>query len=112
MDVARFAVESLKNPAARNAVLELGGPEKLSQLDAVKIFEEVSGKKFEVQHIPEAALQAQHEAATDPMQKSFSGLMSCFAKGDPIDMQETLKAFPMQLKTVRSYAESLFPGKI
>jgi uncharacterized protein YbjT (DUF2867 family) len=110
MDVARFAVVCLTNPAARNAVLELGGPEKLSQLDAVNIFEQVSGKKFEVQHIPEMALKSQFDGAEDPMQKSFSALMYCVAQGDPIDMQATLNTFPMQLKTVRSYAESLFPG--
>jgi len=35
-DVARFAVESLESPAAKNAILELGGHEQLSQLDVVK----------------------------------------------------------------------------
>jgi uncharacterized protein YbjT (DUF2867 family) len=32
-NVADFALESLSNPAARNAVLELGGPEALTQLE-------------------------------------------------------------------------------
>lgn len=107
LDVARFAVESLKNPAARNAILELGGPEKLSQLDAVKIFEDTSGKKFDIQHTPEEALQSQLDTATDPMQKSFSGLMLCVANGDPINMQETLAKFPIKLKSVRDYARSI-----
>lgn len=40
-DVAQFAVASLDNPAAQNATLKLGGPEALSQLQAVQIFEEV-----------------------------------------------------------------------
>ncbi|KON26383.1 hypothetical protein AC481_07290 [miscellaneous Crenarchaeota group archaeon SMTZ-80] len=107
LDVARFAVESLENPAARNAILELGGPEKLSQLDAVKIFEDASGKKFDIQHTPEEALQSQLDTATDPMQKSFSGLMLCVAYGDPIGMQEILAKFPIKLKSVREYARSV-----
>ncbi len=109
-DVASFAVESLTNPAAKNAILEMGGPEKLSQLDAVRIFEDVSGQKFDVQNVPVEALQSQLNAATDPMQKSFAGLMLCVANGDPIDMKEMLKKFPIKLKTVREYARSVVAG--
>lgn len=39
-DVAEFAVAALENAAATNAVIELGGPEPLSPLEVVKIFEE------------------------------------------------------------------------
>ncbi len=51
-DVARFAIESLTNPAAKNAILEIGGPNQLSQWDAVRIFEEVSGAHFDIERIP------------------------------------------------------------
>ena len=106
-DVAAFAVESLTNPAARNAVIEMGGPETVSPHQAVKIFEQAAGKTFEVAHVPAEALKAQMEGATDPMQKSFSGLMVSFAAGDPIDMSATLKAFPLQLTSVQEYARSV-----
>jgi uncharacterized protein YbjT (DUF2867 family) len=106
-DVAWFAVESLKNPHARNVIIEMGGPEKLSQLDAVKIFEDISGKKFDVQHVPVEALQSQLDTVTDLMQKSFAGLMLCIANGDPIDMKETLVKFSKKLKSVREYAKSM-----
>jgi uncharacterized protein YbjT (DUF2867 family) len=106
-DVAQFAVKSLDNPSARNATLELGGPEALSQLQAVHIFEELSGRSFEVQHVSEGALEEQQQTATDPAQQSFAGLMRWYAKGDPIDMQQTLKSFPMQLTSIRDYAQSV-----
>ncbi|MFC2037648.1 SDR family oxidoreductase [Chloroflexota bacterium] len=106
-DVAEFAVASLDNPAARNATLELGGPEALSQLQVIQIFEELGGRAFEVQPVPEAALVEQQEAATDAMQQSFAGLMQWYARGDAVDMQETLKAFPVQLTSVRGYAENV-----
>jgi uncharacterized protein YbjT (DUF2867 family) len=106
-DVAQFAIESLENPTARNVTLELGGPQSISQIDAVKIFEDVSGRKFEVQYVPEEALQSQRDAAIDPMQQSFSGLMQCVAQGDPIDMKKTLKTFPIKLTSVRGYAEKV-----
>jgi uncharacterized protein YbjT (DUF2867 family) len=106
-DVARFAVESLENPAAKNATLELGGPEQISQRDAVRIFEEVSQQKFEVQPVPKAILQSQREQATDPMQKSFSSLMLCVANGDPIDMQEVQQEFPVRLTSVKQFAQQM-----
>lgn len=103
-DVARFAVESLANPAAKNATLELGGPEALSPLQVVRIFEKLGGRTFEVQHVPVQALEAQQAASTDPMAQSFSALMRCVAAGDPIDMRETLAAFPLMLTPVQEYA--------
>jgi uncharacterized protein YbjT (DUF2867 family) len=106
-DVARFAVASLGNPAAKNATLELGGPQALSPLQVVKLFEQVAGRPFEVQHVPEDALQAQQAAASDPMQQSFSGLMRCYASGDPIEMSATLKTFAIQPVSVEAYARKV-----
>ncbi|MDP3642180.1 MAG: SDR family oxidoreductase [Bacteroidota bacterium] len=106
-DVAKFAVESISNPAAKNAVLELGGPQNLSQLDAVKIFEEALDKKIEVGQMPVDALQSQLDGADDPMQKSFSGLMLCVANGDRIDMKEVLSKFPVELTSVKEFAHSV-----
>ena len=104
LDVAQFAVRCLDNPAARNATLELGGPEALNPLQVVKVFEEAGGKPFEVQRVPVEALQDQLAAATDPMQASFTGLMIGLANGRSIDMRATLQSFPIKLKTVREYA--------
>ena len=44
-DVASFAVASLDNPAAKNRIIPLGGPEALSQLEVVNIFESSKRKK-------------------------------------------------------------------
>lgn len=104
LDVAEFAVQSLETPAACNATIELGGPEAISQLEAVAIFEEVGGRKFELQFVPEEALAAQQAGATDALQQSFAGLMRCVAAGDPIDMGETLKPFGVKLTSVKEFA--------
>lgn len=103
-DVTRFAVASLSNPAARNAVLELGGPEALSPLEVIKIFASISGKKFAVQYVPAEALQAQLAAATDPIQQSFAALMLSVTQGDEIDMRETAPQFSLALTSVEDYA--------
>lgn len=106
-DVAKFAVESISNPASKNTVLELGGPQNISQLDAVKLFEEALHKKIEVQHVPVETLQAQFSGATDGMQKSFSGLMLDVAKGMPNNMEDILKTFPIKLTSVEEYVRRI-----
>jgi len=106
-DVAHFAVESLTNPAARNSVLELGGPQSISPHQVIKLFEAAKGKTFEVTYVPPEALQAQYEGAVDPMQKSFIGLMSCYAAGDPIEMGGIQKNFGFQLTPVKEYIRRL-----
>ena len=109
VDVARFAVMAVDQPAARNAVLELGGPDELSPNEVVKIFEEATGQSFEVNYVPVEALQAQKAGTDDPLQQSFSALMLDYARGDPIDMADTLKTFPVQLTSVREYASQVVP---
>src|SRR5262245_66347544 len=64
-DVASFAVASIDNPAAQNAVIQLGGPDDLSVMDVVGIFEHESGRSFELQNVPDEELRAQLAAAPD-----------------------------------------------
>ena len=104
-DIAQFAVACLGHPAAQNATIELGGPEAISQLETIQIFEEVGGRPFEVQYVPAEALEEQQRTSSDGMQQSFAGLMRVYASGDPIDMQATLQTFPVELTSVREYAE-------
>ncbi len=105
-DVAELAVRCLRNPAARNATIEMGGPQPVTPLEAVHAFEEAGGRPFTVSHVPVEALVAQQQAATDDMNRSFAGLMRCYAKGDPIPMEETARTFGVDLTSVRAFAEA------
>lgn len=103
-DVAQFTVESLEKKAAKNQIIELGGPAALSPLEAVRIFEKVGGKSFELQFVPAAALKAQKEATTDPLQCSFASLMLSNANGDEVDTSLEQKVFSFPLTSVEDYA--------
>ena len=110
LDVARFAAASVDNPAARNRVIQLGGPESLSPLEVVQIFERLSGRKFAVTHVSEEALGAQRAAAADSLQEAFAALMLGYARGQVIDMKDALGIFPSEaskLTSVRDYAVRL-----
>jgi NADH dehydrogenase len=104
-DVAQYAVACLGSADARNATLQLAGPEALNPLEVVRIFEEAGGRPFEVQHVPVEALQGQYAAETDPFQKSFAALAITYATGQPMDASATVKSFPIKLRTVWEYAQ-------
>lgn len=104
-DVAEYAVQSLDNPAARNALFEISHPQMHSLLDVVRIFERASGKAFELQFVPAAALEAQRDTATDPLQVSFAALMHTLATGIQVNPSSAQKAFPgIHSKAVQEYA--------
>jgi uncharacterized protein YbjT (DUF2867 family) len=109
-DVAAFAVASLDNPAAMNSIFELGGPDALSPLDVVKIFEQHTGTGFTLVHVPKEAIQAQKNAATDSLTESFAALMLAYAEGNMIDMKEALKICRVELTSVKDYAKQVMPG--
>ena len=103
-DVARFAVLSVDQPSRRNATIELGGPAALSPLEVVRIFEQVGGREFRVEHVDEKTLRDERGAATDPLQQSFAALMLAYAQGDAIEMTQTLRTLPLKLVSVSDYA--------
>jgi len=103
-DVAGFAVDALGSGAARNRMLLVGGPENLTPLRVVRIFEEVTGRPFTVEHVPQDVLEKQYAEAKDPMSQTFAALMLEYAHGCPMDMRETLDLMPRPLTTVRDYA--------
>ena len=106
-DVAEFAVQSLTNPSAHNAVIPVGGPESISQRDAVKVFEECFGKKFNVVEVPEATLEEQWRAAENPFDKTFAGLMLGMARGLDSDAEPPFADFPMQMTSARDFIKNL-----
>jgi uncharacterized protein YbjT (DUF2867 family) len=108
LDVAAYAVASVENPAARDATVKLGGPESLSPLEVVKIFEEVAGRQFSVEHVPEEALRTQKTQTKDALEEAFAALMLYYAQGEVIDNREASQIFPSvagKLASVREYAK-------
>jgi len=103
-DVAEFAVRSHFTPNAHNRKLDVGGPQDLSPLDVVQIFERLAEASFERQFVPEDALRAQADQATDPLAETFAKLQLEYAHGCVMDSSEALRLMPMELATVENYA--------
>ena len=75
-----------------NQIIELGGPDALSPLEVVNIFEAKKGKKFELQFVPEEAIKAQRAGAQDSLSESFAALTLGVVHGSKIDMKNTIVA--------------------
>jgi len=105
-DVAEVAVRCVDLPSARNAVIPFGGPDALTQREAVQQFEAAFAKRFTVNELPESALEAQWTAAPEPFSRSFAALMLGVARGSAAG-RELLPEFPVQLTTVREFADGL-----
>jgi NADH dehydrogenase len=106
-NVAEFAVRSLDTAAARNAMLTLGGPEALTPLQVVGIFEELGGAHFTLEYVLESVLRAGKASARRSLDEAFAALSLAYAHGDAIDMRGTLEALPVRLVGVREYARWL-----
>ena len=102
-DVARIAAACVDQPAARDTVLEIGGPEALSPREVARMFEAAGAGEIVLEYVPESALEAQMTVAADPLQKTFAGLMLQYAAGDEVDTTNAARLFPFQMRSVRDF---------
>jgi uncharacterized protein YbjT (DUF2867 family) len=109
-DVAALAIAAAESPAGKNQVLEIGGPEALTPLEVIRIFEERGGKKFSLDYVPEETLVAAKANAKSPVEETFAGLQLFYARGFEVDVRPTLERFPMRLTSVRDYADRVLAG--
>ena len=103
LDVAEMCVVALRHPAAERRTIEFGGPAALSPLEVVARFEEIGGKPFKLEHIPEEALRVQFEGATDSLQKSFAALMLAYSSGDAMNMTSIQREFGINLTSIDQF---------
>jgi len=106
-DVARFAVWACERPEEARDILPIGGPDPLSQLEVVGIFEELGAQKPDLDFIPETALEAQLQNATNPIEEAIAGFMLGVARGHTVDIKTQLELLPGRLGTVREHARAV-----
>ena len=107
VDVAEMCAVAIRHPAAERRTIEFGGPDAISLMDVVSLFEKIGGKTFKVEHVPEEMLLAQFEGATDSMQKTFAALMLGSVHGDAMEMAAVVKEFGIKLANVDEYARGV-----
>lgn len=104
-DVAAFAAEAVDSEEARNATLEIGGPEAIAPLDAVALFESVTGRRIEVEKVDEEGLRSRLAASREPQERSLVALMLAYARGNAVPMVDMAERFGLELTPLRHWAE-------
>ncbi len=103
-DVASFILASIDNPKALNQRLIIGGPEALSIIDTVKVFERAVGHKIPVQSVEPGQPVP---GFPDAMVQLLGGLDMY---DSVIDMNELSKTFGVKLTSMEEFAKA-FTGK-
>ena len=107
VNVAEIAVAAALRSTGSGVILEMGGPEPLSQLDAVRIFEQALDTACRLEFVPAEALQQQHQSP-DPLQRTFAALMLGYTQGDIIPGAAAVAdEYGVSLRSVSEYAKSL-----
>jgi uncharacterized protein YbjT (DUF2867 family) len=109
MDVARTAVEAVRSEAARNSILPVGGPEGLSPLEIIDIFQKQDGRRWKVDHVPLEALKAQKAGAPDEVAESGAGLQVMYATAKGV-MDPSTYLVREGLTSVADYARTVLAG--
>ena len=104
----RRAVGRSRRPAA--ARQPVGGPDIISAMDAVGLFEEVSGRKLEVKHLSAArcSITARILQPFNASRSSVYALAVGNARDNVIDMALVLAEIPVGMTTLRRFAEQQF----
>ena len=110
-NVADFAAAAaIRRYPGRHTILEIGGPDAISQHQAVSIFERALGNTIQVQHVALDAIAVQRQT-DDPLQQSFGALMTADAKGDVLEGAAAVaEQHGVTLRSVEEYARDVAIG--
>lgn len=99
-DVAQFAVMALENPDFKGEAIDIGGPENLTNLEVVGLYEKLSGQPAKVIHIPLWVLEVMYRVLR-PFHAGLSQIMQLSILVDTtdgtFDTAPMLERFPVKL---------------
>jgi uncharacterized protein YbjT (DUF2867 family) len=106
-DVARFVSIALDDPRARNAVIEVGGPENLSMNQVAEIFERASGRQAKKRHIPLSMMRVM-SVLMQPLNPAMSRLIRNGIFMDTANLRydtaDTARTFGIRLTSLEEIA--------
>ena len=106
-DVASLAVLVLDGPPRRDIVW-IGGPENLSALEVVAIYERVAGRTAKVRHVPLGLLRVVRRLF-GPVARRIVDTVLLMETGQlTIDMQATLATYPLRLTSLEQFVRNRY----
>ena len=105
-DVAEVAAQALRDPRLANRTVVFGGPEELTQLEVVAIYEQLLGRTIATEIVHRSELEAMVADAVSPTQESLAGvLLEATVPSDP-EWSEFDETFAFRRTSVADFAAS------
>ena len=114
-DVATIAAMTVDRPDALNAIVEIGGPENLTPLQVIEIFERVTGKKARRTHLPVPVMRFMA-----PLVRRFNPVFARMIQAgtlsatipQPFDATRMLARFPMTPTRFEDWARARYGAAV
>ncbi|MCP4543488.1 MAG: SDR family oxidoreductase [Chloroflexi bacterium] len=111
-DVTQFVLLALENPDARGKI-QVGGPDNFSNMQVVSLYEQMSGRKAKVRHVPRPVLSIMSRLLR-PFHPGLSQAMAAGlyfdVHGEAFDMTSTLQQYPMELTSLQEWVRTRVTG--
>lgn len=106
-DVAQVAVLALEDPEAIGQIIDIGGPENLTPLEVVQLYERLAGREAKVRHVPLSLLKVLYRLLR-PFHPGLSQVMQMSIYVDTgdntFDPELLLTRYPMKLTRLEEWA--------
>ncbi|MCB8939795.1 MAG: SDR family oxidoreductase [Ardenticatenaceae bacterium] len=107
-DVAQFAAMALTLPQMAGATIDIGGPENWTNMEVVRLYERLAGKRAKVSHVPLGMLRVM-AGIVRPFHPGLSQVMKTSIWFDTTDQtfdpRPTLHKYPIPLTKLESWVE-------
>ena len=106
-DVAQLAVRALHDSSLANETIDIGGPENLSSVDVVGIYEGIAGRKAKVAHLP-ASVPGALARIVRPFHSGVGQMLQMASIADVaeqrFDARDLQKRFAVRLSRLEDWA--------
>lgn len=109
-DVAEIAARAALGEGLQRGIVELGGPEALSQREVLRVYEDGTGSPWETETMSVAELERMHAEGETDVERSLAAVMLEAHLGSTTDPASFADAFPLRLTSVREFATRLAAG--
>ncbi len=83
-DVAQFAVMALEDDELNGRIINIGGPENLTNMEVVRLYEKLAGRQAKVSHVPLGMLKVMYRLLR-PLHPGLSQIMQSSIYADTQD---------------------------
>ena len=110
-DVAEVAAQAVRDPRLANRTVVFGGPEELTQLEVVAIYEQLLGRTIATEDVHRSELEAMLADAVTPTQESLAGVLLEATEPSGPDWPWFDETFAFRRTSVADFATSSDDGQ-